>query len=636
MEKLSNIYTKHKQTFLYLIVFIIIILIIYILYLLERYLVYNIIYYLLKFFHYIFIKNNIYILSLKFEAISTVIYLHIILVRIIVISIIFPAGGFFKKILIINYYISFTSLIKDVIYELIKALKSNNINKVNRYIATLNLFIINDNKEKEPKKDFFQYEKNICNAVELYNTYNNENLISDKNKIKNELIEHLINIYNNEIDVEHYSLKEMLFKYNTYEALLLMENYMIKSFSGNNIEKINITKNFDIYFIYPKKIGKYNNILTIFCNQNSFFCELMSMHKDDFDLYLKVLNCSMIIWNYKGFGLRNGFTTFSNIDKDVDILSNYIKKNFNKYKIIIHGTSIGGYSSIKLMQKFSGNENVVLICDRTFGDIKYIVQTMDNYHILFYIYSFLFPKFLFKYSNIDNYISLPSNKKIILYDKNDEIIPYNPSSLVFCLTKKYFFDIVKPELSEHKEYLNLIENYKIHENELNQICELNTINNFDKNGKKLINKLNKKINEIDNFLMFFVIFGYPFNKDNEINPDIDKFKDNIINIPYIIKTIIDKNKNLIPKTIFELISVVNFLFIKFNLKCELKNEDILNFNYSVDNKELFWIEENNINRLKKYFGCVHRITCGHNGLLESGDIKVIKEFLKTNKFVKEE
>lgn len=152
----------------------------------------------------------------------------------------------------------------------------------------------------------------------------------------------------------------------------------------------------------------------------------------------------------------------------------------------------------------------------------------------------------------------------------------------------------------------------------------------------MINKLNKKINEIDNFLMFFVIFGYPFNKDNEINPDIDKFKDNIINIPYIIKTIIDKNKNLIPKTIFELISVVNFLFIKFNLKCELKNEDILNFNYSVDNKELFWIEENNINRLKKYLGCVHRITCGHNGLLESGDIKVIKEFLKTNKFVKEE
>jgi hypothetical protein len=141
-----------------------------------------------------------------------------------------------------------------------------------------------------------------------------------------------------------------------------MEQYMMNSFITHSVRKININKDFDIYLISPKienKIG--NKILSIFCNQNALCCEFYAISKDNIDYYLYKLNCTIIIWNYKGFGLRKGYTTFSSIDKDVNILSNYIKNNFNKYKIIIHGCSIGGYSSIKLTEKLLNELNDVIL-----------------------------------------------------------------------------------------------------------------------------------------------------------------------------------------------------------------------------------------------------------------------------------
>ena len=78
------------------------------------------------------------------------------------------------------------------------------------------------------------------------------------------------------------------------------------------------------------------------------------------------MNCTIILWNYTGFGLRKGLTTFGNTDKDVEKLSKYIKNNFKKYKIIIHGCSIGGYSSIKLAQKLISFNDIVLISQHIF------------------------------------------------------------------------------------------------------------------------------------------------------------------------------------------------------------------------------------------------------------------------------
>ena len=35
----------------------------------------------------------------------------------------------------------------------------------------------------------------------------------------------------------------------------------------------------------------------------------------------------------------------------------------------------------------------------------------------------------------------------------------------------------------------------------------------------------------------------------------------------------------------------------------------------------------------KYFGYVHRIFCGHNGILENDDEKYLKKFFEINQFI---
>ena len=413
---------------------------------------------------------------------------------------------------------------------------------------------------------------------------------------------------------------------------MLMEDYMINGFDSHFGQKINISKNFDIYLLTPKYESPNKKTLAIYCNQNAICCELYSVSKDNISYYLSELNCTIILWNYKGFGLRKGLTTFGSVDKDVNILADYIKNNYNDYKIIINGCSIGGYSSIKLTQKLlKYNDNVVLICDRTFSDIKDIVQSLSFHKILIVIYNIIFHKFYFKYRNIDNYIALPYDKKIILFDEKDELIKYNPSSLVFNITKKYYDDIIKPKLTKYNKYYSIIKNADKLSEKLNLLSLESNSPNFDNNGKYFIQHLNYNINSLETFFMFFIIFGFPFNYYKEINPILDKLKTGYTKIPFIFKKFIEKNKDVIDKEILEVILAFNFIYMKLNLISELSDDDIYNLKF--EDRHTFTINENLILELKKYFGCVHRILCGHNGKLKPSDFYFIKEFLHLNNYI---
>ena len=105
-----------------------------------------------------------------------------------------------------------------------------------------------------------------------------------------------------------------------------------------------------------------------------------------------------------------GFTSFKNINDDIYNLVNYIRREFSEYKIIIHGISIGGYSAIKLALELDDEKNVVLISDRTFGDINLIVRDLKYGNFLESIYLFLFPKCFYNTSNIENYLKVKGNK----------------------------------------------------------------------------------------------------------------------------------------------------------------------------------------------------------------------------------
>ena len=560
------------------------------------------------------------------------IYFHILLIRLIVLSIVFIQGGLFKKILVSEQFNSFIITIHDLIHQTINSLALNKLNEFKYFMNQLDILKKSIENIKIKKSDWkinnYDFENDLNNSCVLYYIYKANN--SSEN-LEN-LFEALKTLYNNIEKFPALPIYKKIFFSNYEDSLLLMEQYMMNSFITHSVQKININKDFDIYLISPKienKIG--NKILSIFCNQNALCCEFYSISKDNIDYYLNKLNCTIIIWNYKGFGLRKGYTTFSSIDKDVNILSNYIKNNFNKYKIIIHGCSIGGYSSIKLTQKLLNELNdVILISDRTFGDIKSIVHSLNFHEILDIIYAIIFPKWYFKYSNIDNYININHDKKLILFDASDEIIKYNPASLVFNITKRYYNNIIKPKLNIYNKYFSLIMNSpKLKEN-LKQLAIDCNEENFDNNGRIFIQHLSYFINTIEEFFMFFIIFGFPFNRTKEINPKLDKFKNEYTKIPIIFKQFLDKNKDFIEKDIIDIILAFNFLYTKINLNTEISDEDILKLKYEKNNIN---IEQNHIKELKKYFGYVHRITCGHNGKLKEYDYTIIKEFLKNNNFI---
>ncbi len=622
----NKYYTKY---FYYMKILFIIIVILLLIYLVEKYIIYNLIYFILYLITEIilplFFIKNVNIFSIKIESILIAIYLHIILARVIVLSIIFLQGGLLKKLIT---YEQFKCFINNLIIFSENAIESinKNINQdVKYFMSKLNLFKLSYNKIKSKNMSFvvkdYNFEEELNEMIQKYDDY-----IKNKLETTKEFAE-LINHFSNKINkYTSFSIFEQLFTFKYTESLMVMEEYMMNSFETHIVEKINIEKNFDIYILSPKK-GKNNKILSIYCNQNALCCENYVIGHDNIELYLFDLNSTIILWNYTGFGLRKGLTTFGKIDKDVDILSKYIKNNFKDYKIIIHGCSIGGYSSIKIKQNFNDNDNVVLISDRTYGDIDYIALSFGYGKILPILYNILFPKFLYNSGNIDNFISISNQKKFICFDANDEIIMYNPASLIYNLNKKYYNDIIVPKINKYEEYKTLINDVQSLANELKELSG----KNLETNGLTFIQHLNKDIDSIEEFFMFFIIFGYTFNKYKEIFCDVNRFN-SYLQIPIIIRNFTNNYKDLFSNKLLNLIQILNFLFVKFNLKTEINDNDLIKMNYD-ENKDLFKFNDSFINEIHKYFGYVHRITCGHNGKLRSNDLKAIKEFLAFNKII---
>ena len=370
---------------------------------------------------------------------------------------------------------------------------------------------------------------------------------------------------------------------------------------------------------------------------NAFFVEMFSLFKDNIEFFLIIIETTILLWNYKGFGTRKGFPSFASIDKDVEDLKNYIIKNFYNYKIIIHGISIGGYPAIKLakiLNEFNDKfrNNVCLIADRTYSDIDLIAESFsDNYgYVLKNIYDFLFPKFFYHSDNIQNYIDVPFENKFIFFSEDDNIIIYNKSSLVYNLTLKYYEDIILPKISKYKQFdkLNNMTNNEFNNIKVNMKRIKNIIN--DDNFMALFKNINK--NDKCQFLMFFLIFGFPFNIRKEIFYEKKLFAKNYIDIPIIFKNIYENNSINFNTNLFDFFSDLNFLFIKSNLSIPFNDEQIMHFKYNNDEKE-FVLQEDINESLLKYFGFVHQIFCEHNGNWSNNDKLYIIKFLELKGFI---
>ena len=112
--------------------------------LIERYIVYNITYFILfilseklfSFKHYIY--TNIF--TLKIRTILFMIYLHVLLARAIILSIVFIQGGLLKRFIVYEQFKFFINSILIYADNLIEKLNKNETDNIKYYISKLELF----------------------------------------------------------------------------------------------------------------------------------------------------------------------------------------------------------------------------------------------------------------------------------------------------------------------------------------------------------------------------------------------------------------------------------------------------------------------------------------------------------------
>ena len=316
-----------------------------------------------------------------------------------------------------------------------------------------------------------------------------------------------------------------------------LEEKKLKVTDGNILDYIIIKSNDN------PQLQNIKKNLIIICGPNGsayqYFCKNLRLEN-----YLKQ-GIDVICWNYRGYGFSSGYVTINNIKSDIIDLYNEIL-SWNKYgKIGVHGISVGGIPACYLANKI--NDICLLISDRNFGQVDYIV--LDHY---FGFYLFYFYKFLFMPNTrtIDDFINAKCYK-VILNDPNDDIV--KDCASLKSLTSEYII----------KKYL-----YKDNDNKYNLNLSIG-INDY--------NDLNNNIDKYDNYSGLELLLD---NKDDAI-----KFKKCLFELGEEFKN--DDLEIKEKKSFCKKINIFNFFLKEENpLYSRLQDDNIFN------SKTIDFIKEN--------------------------------------------
>ena len=316
-----------------------------------------------------------------------------------------------------------------------------------------------------------------------------------------------------------------------------LEEKKLKVTDGNIVDYIIIKSNDN------PQLQNIKKNLIIICGPNGsayqYFCKNLRLEN-----YLKQ-GIDVICWNYRGYGFSSGYVTINNIKSDIIDLYNEIL-SWNKYgKIGVHGISVGGIPACYLANKI--NDICLLISDRNFGQVDYIV--LDHYlgFYLFYFYKFLFMP---NTRTIDDFINAKCYK-VILNDPNDDIV--KDCASLKSLTSEYII----------KKYL-----YKDNDNKYNLNLS-NGINDY--------NDLNNNIDKYDNYSGLELLLD---NKDDAI-----KFKKCLFELGEEFKN--DDLEIKEKKSFCKKINIFNFFLKEENpLYSRLQDDNIFN------SKTIDFIKEN--------------------------------------------
>lgn len=160
---------------------------------------------------------------------------------------------------------------------------------------------------------------------------------------------------------------------------------------------------------------KHKKILIIICGPNGGPYEVNPISKLTFFLNK---NIDLLLWNYRGYGLSKGRTTFNRAKNDILAIYDKVTKEKDYDKIGVYGYSIGGVSAFYLAE----NRKIdLIISDRNLSSFSEAAYGLKNGVVLWIIYNF----FLIRSDKIINNCINAKCNKIIICSPVDELIMCN-------------------------------------------------------------------------------------------------------------------------------------------------------------------------------------------------------------------
>ena len=163
--------------------------------------------------------------------------------------------------------------------------------------------------------------------------------------------------------------------------------------------------------------------LLIYCIPNGMAFQSFAPSRLSMYLYK---NVDILFWNYRGYGASTGHSTFRNVKNDViSLYDEVVGRNRSDWDMIgVHGYSIGGIAAAHLARY---RQVDLLVSDRNFSNIEYIAKSYQTFgYIAFILYKLLCMNSTY---TIENYMNVLNKKcyKILLCDPDDSIINNNGS-----------------------------------------------------------------------------------------------------------------------------------------------------------------------------------------------------------------
>ena len=157
----------------------------------------------------------------------------------------------------------------------------------------------------------------------------------------------------------------------------------------------------------------------IFCHGNA---GNLSNRLDTVAFYHKVLNCSLMIFDYSGYGKSGGKVGETQCYKDVRVVYDYVidELKVKPEDVVIHGRSLGGAVAVDLVKD---KPCAGLIMESTFTSVPDMADEMVP---IFPIQWFISIGF----SSIDK-IDKVEVPLLLIHSKGDEIIPYKMGRSLF-------------------------------------------------------------------------------------------------------------------------------------------------------------------------------------------------------------